>query len=103
MISIFFPPVPPLDTSFLEQVTYFLQFVLSIFIYNIALQNTDFGVLQRERGGGGGGREVVLWINNGTLLFLRKNNLSLLFLRNINWGSYEKIIRFYFLYEILKE
>ena len=53
MISIFFPPVPPpLDTSFLEQVTYFLQFVLSIFIYNIALQNTDFGVLQRERGGG---------------------------------------------------
>ena len=55
MISIFFPPVPPpLDTSFLEQVTYFLQFVLSIFIYNIALQNTDFGVLQRERGGGRG-------------------------------------------------
>ena len=27
--------------------------VLSIFIYNVALQNTDFGVLQRERGGGG--------------------------------------------------
>ena len=63
MISIFFPPVPPpLDTSFLEQVTYFLQlcsskFVLSIFIYNIALQNTDFGVLQRERERGGGGGE----------------------------------------------
>ena len=68
-------------------------------IYIQALQNTDVGVLQR-----GGGGEVVLWINNGTLLFLRKNNLSLLFLRNITWGSsYEKIIRFYFLYEILKE
>ena len=67
-----------------------------MFIYNIALQYTDFGVLQR-------GGEVVLYIFNGTLLFLRKNNWSLLFLRNINWGSYAKIIRFYFLYEILKE
>ena len=58
---------------------------------------------EREGGGGGGGGNVVLWIINGTLLFLRKNNLSLLFSRNINWGSYEKIIWFYFLYEILKE
>ena len=40
---------------------------------------------------------------NGTLLFLRKINLSLLLLRKIIGGSYEKIIRFYFLYEILKE
>ena len=36
---------------------------------------------ERERGGGGG---LVLLINNDTLLFLRKNHLSLLFLRNIN-------------------
>ena len=48
-------------------------------------------------------RDLFLLIINGTLFFLRKNNLSLLFLRKINWGSYEKIIRFYFLYEILKE
>ena len=69
---------------------------VNIYIYNITSQNTDFGLLQRERGGGG----VVLWIIKGTLLFLIQNNLSLLFLRNINWGSYEKIIRIYFLYEI---
>ena len=61
---------------------------------------TKYGFwLASERGGGGGS----LWIINDTLLFLGINNLSLLFLRNINWGSYEKIIRFYFLYEILKE
>ena len=53
-----------------------------------------------KRGGGG---DLFLWIINDTLCFLRKNNLSLLFLRKINWGSYEKIIRFYFLYELLKE
>ena len=52
---------------------------------------------------GGGGERPILWIINGTLFFSEKNNLSLLFLRKINWGSYEKIIRFYFLYEILKE
>ena len=57
----------------------------------------------RERGGGGGLGEVVFFVINVTSLFLRKNNLSLLFLRNINWGSYKKIIWFYFLYEILKE
>ena len=57
----------------------------------------------REGGGGGGGRGVVLLIIKGTLLFLIKNNLSLFFLRNINWGSYEKIMQIYFLYEILKE
>ena len=66
LISIFFPPgergtpppclrvPPPLATSGLEQwVPIFWQFcsykcVLSIFIYNIALQNTDFGVLQKS-------------------------------------------------------
>ena len=44
---------------------------MSICIYNIALQNTDFGVLQR--GGGGGVEEVVLWIIKGILLFKKKN------------------------------
>ena len=123
--TIFFPHAPP---PFQKK---YLKCVLPIFIiYNIALQNTDYGVLHksskhfmisiffppvvgdtpslshtrsvlrasnndlfcsfRERGGGG---EVVIWIIKGTLLFLR----------NINWGSYEKIIRIYFLYEILKE
>ena len=68
MISIFFPPVEG-DTPSLSHparyfvfrtMTYFFynfvvkKCVLSIFIYNVALQNTDFGVLQRERGGGGG-------------------------------------------------
>ena len=39
-------------------------------------------------GGGGGGRGTYfLWIINGTLFFLGKNNLSLLFLRKINWRS----------------
>ena len=50
------------------------------------------------RGGGG----YFLWIINGTLFLIFLNNLNT-FLRKINWGSYEKIIRFYFLYEILKE
>ena len=45
--------------------------------------------------GGGGGKGYFLWIINGTFEFT--------ILRKINWGSYEKIIRFYFLYEILKE
>ena len=40
-----------------------------------------------------GGGYLFLLIINGTLLFLRK----------LIGGSYEKIIRFYFLYEILKE
>ena len=34
-----------------------------------------------KRGGGG----PILWIINGTIYFLIKNNLSLLFLRKINW------------------
>ena len=45
---------------------------------------------------GGGGGDLFLWIINDTLFFLRKNNLSLLFLRKINWGSYEKKIDFTF-------
>ena len=67
LISIFFPPgergTPPRSLSSSPtpvryfgsrtMSTYFLQFcsykcVLSIFIYNIALQNTDFGVLQKS-------------------------------------------------------
>ena len=55
LISIFFPcPTPRsvLRASNNEDL-FFLQFcsykcVLSIFIYNIALQNTDFGVLQKS-------------------------------------------------------
>ena len=68
MISIFFPPVEG-DTPSLSHIRsvlrasnnsdlFFYNFVVtnvSIFIYNIALQNTDFGVLQK-RGEGGGGR-----------------------------------------------
>ena len=62
LISIFFPPgergtTPPCPTRsvlrasnnedlFLQFCSY--KFVLSIFIYNIALQNTDFGVLQKS-------------------------------------------------------
>ena len=41
---------------------------------------------------GGGGRPIFYE------LFM-----ALYFLRTNNWGSYEKIIWFYFLYEILKE
>ena len=55
LISIFFPlshPRSVLRASNNEDL-FFLQFcsykcVLSIFIYNIALQNTDFGVLQKS-------------------------------------------------------
>ena len=38
-----------------------------------------------EGGGGGGGETYFYELLMGTLLFLRKINLSLLFLRKINW------------------
>ena len=50
---------------------------------------------------GGGGR--ILMNYNGTLLFLREIYLSFFFLEKLIGGSHEKIIRFFFLYEILKE
>ena len=57
-----------------------------------------------KRGGGEGGRgEGETYFYELLMALIKKNNVSLLFLRKINWGSYEKIIRFYFLYEILKE
>ena len=60
LISIFFPPIegrhpspcPTPARYFMPRtmMTYFLvkNVFLSIFIYNIALQNTDFGVLQKS-------------------------------------------------------
>ena len=58
LISIFFPPfsfrTPPPPAPFQKKIIPIcLQLcsykcVLSIFIYNIALQNTDFGVLQKS-------------------------------------------------------
>ena len=68
--------------------------------YTSKTNNQPLPICSFKRGEG-----VVLWIINGTLFFLRKNNFSLLFLRKINWGSYETIIRFYFIYDIgpLKE
>ena len=74
MISIFFPPVEGDTPSLSHPARYFVfrtindlffynfvvkKCVLSIFIYNVALQNTDFGVLQRERERGGGGGESL--------------------------------------------
>ena len=54
-----------------------------------------------EEGEGGGGYFYELLM---ALHFLNKKLFELTFLRKINWRySYEKIIRFYFLYEILKE
>ena len=51
---------------------------------------------------GGGGRDLFYELLMALYFFVRKNNVSL-FKKKLIGGSYEKIIPFYFLYEILKE
>ena len=48
--------------------------------------------------GGGEEGDLFLWIINGTIFVLIKNNLS--FLRKFNWRYNVVMIFFYFLYEI---
>ena len=73
----------------------------SIRSYSMTESQCTFNMKQRSLTWGGGGKRYFYELLMALYFNIFLNNLSLL--RNINWGSYEKIIRFYFLHEILNE